>query len=38
MRALALMCVLGSLAACGERISPEQQYSDGSLGVQTFGD
>ena len=38
MRPLALMIVLGSLAACGERISPEQQYSDGSLGVQTFGD
>jgi outer membrane protein assembly factor BamB len=31
MRALALTILLGSLAACGERISPEQQYSDGSL-------
>ncbi|MBV8880399.1 MAG: PQQ-binding-like beta-propeller repeat protein [Planctomycetaceae bacterium] len=32
MRALALILTLGSLAACGgERISPEQQYSDGSL-------
>ena len=27
MRALALIVMLGSLAACGERISPEQQYS-----------
>ena len=36
MRPLALMVVLGSLAACGERISPEEQYSDGSLGVQSF--
>jgi len=31
MRALALIALLGSLAACGERLSPEQQYSDGSL-------
>jgi len=31
MRAVALMMLLGSLAACGERLSPEQQYSDGSL-------
>jgi len=31
MRALALILMLGSLAACGERLSPEQQYSDGSL-------
>jgi outer membrane protein assembly factor BamB len=38
MRALALIVVLGSLAACGERISPEQQYSDGSLNVEPFGD
>lgn len=38
MRALALILTLGSLAACGERISPEQQYSDGSLGVQSFGE
>lgn len=38
MRAVALMTLLGSLAACGgERISPEQQYSDGSLQEQTFG-
>ncbi|RPH41811.1 MAG: hypothetical protein EHM91_09855 [Planctomycetota bacterium] len=27
MRSLALIVMLGSLAACGERISPEQQYS-----------
>jgi outer membrane protein assembly factor BamB len=27
MRSLALILMLGSLAACGERISPEQQYS-----------
>jgi len=31
MRALALLALLGCLAACGERLSPEQQYSDGSL-------
>jgi len=32
MRAIALMTLLGSLAACsGERLSPEQQYSDGGL-------
>ena len=37
MRALALTILLGSLAACGERLSPEQQYSDGSL-LQESGD
>lgn len=31
MRAVALMMLLGCLAACGERISPDQQYNDGSL-------
>lgn len=35
MRALALSVLLGSLAACGERISPAQQYSDGSLDQDT---
>jgi outer membrane protein assembly factor BamB len=32
------MIVLGSLAACGQRLSPEQTYSDGSLSLQSFGD
>jgi hypothetical protein len=27
MRAVALLILLGCLAACGERLSPEQQYN-----------
>jgi len=38
MRPFALMVMLGSLAACGQRISPEQEYSNGSLSLQSFGD